>query len=242
MDDPFYLSKHSSLQAFFSASNDHSPKGTIDFPIRELCRTVNLHPDYYTLSTCSGRISLFESESTNADSTTDATNGKGSGRWLLSTHSTVTLPNLKAAIKTSSPTNTATGRTSTLLFKHEPALLHISCRTPIAAEHLLKAALGSGFRESGLTTSSHKSQSMLAIRGMGLSLATPIYADLLSTPETDTWLERLLSLYNDKFRANEQRLIRLQRNIELLLQPKAPVSKRAKRGGKWRASSNPTRA
>ena len=37
-----------------------------------------------------------------------------------------------------------------VLFKHEPFLMHVQCRSLAAAQTLQQLALGSGFRESGI--------------------------------------------------------------------------------------------
>jgi tRNA G37 N-methylase Trm5/tRNA(Phe) wybutosine-synthesizing methylase Tyw3 len=225
----FALAKQQGLLAFTDPDHDNSPKGSIDFPIRELCRTVNMHPDYFTLSTCSGRISLFESSAATATSGTgadvDATNGKGqSGRWLLSRHGTVSADRVAAAVASCS------SNSSLLTLKHEPALLHISCRDIVSADRLLKASLAAGFRESGITTSSRKEQAMVAIRGVGLMLSTPVYQDLAVSEAGEEWLKRLVDAANDRFRANEKRLVRLAEEIERALYDEAERAAAAPRG------------
>ena len=39
---------------------DRSPKGSVDERIRPLVDLINSHPDYVTLSSCSGRVALFD--------------------------------------------------------------------------------------------------------------------------------------------------------------------------------------
>ena len=41
---------------------DKSPKGSVDEPIRELVDLINAHPCFATLSSCSGRITLYDKE------------------------------------------------------------------------------------------------------------------------------------------------------------------------------------
>ena len=101
---------HHPLQLFI----DKSPKGSVDEAIRPLVDLLNAHPAYATLSSCSGRIALFDPSATSstadldAEAEADANNsnedtsgavdaepsaperdnatssGKGSGRWALS--------------------------------------------------------------------------------------------------------------------------------------------------------------
>jgi tRNA(Phe) wybutosine-synthesizing methylase Tyw3 len=39
---------------------DKSPKGSVDYKIRPLVDLINRHPEYVTLSSCSGRVALFD--------------------------------------------------------------------------------------------------------------------------------------------------------------------------------------
>ena len=44
----------------YSTEIDKSPKGSVDQKIRPLVDLINCHPDYVTLSSCSGRVALFD--------------------------------------------------------------------------------------------------------------------------------------------------------------------------------------
>lgn len=90
-------------------SIDKSPKGSVDEPIRPLVDLINRHPSFSTLSSCSGRISLFQpwkgpqneeepaeeqvigAEGAEVDPISHKTtgtpySGKGKGGWLLVSH------------------------------------------------------------------------------------------------------------------------------------------------------------
>lgn len=41
-------------------NNDKSPKGSVDEKIRPLVNLINLHPEFVTLSSCSGRVAMFD--------------------------------------------------------------------------------------------------------------------------------------------------------------------------------------
>ena len=103
---------------------DRSPKGSVDEPIRELISYINQQDDYVrssraqgriaavcqcvsvcpladcrtlrlsqvTTSSCSGRVSIF------AGSDGPGTGSKGSGRWALVCHRTVTAAEVSATI------------------------------------------------------------------------------------------------------------------------------------------------
>jgi len=80
---------------------DKSPKGSVDSPIRHMVDLINSHSRFCTLSSCSGRLSLFDpsgsSEGSNDINESDEptanhfteTSGKGRGRWVLVSHDQV---------------------------------------------------------------------------------------------------------------------------------------------------------
>lgn len=89
-------------------NNDKSPKGSVDEKIRPLVNLINLHPEFVTLSSCSGRVAMFDPVGYADDSidggneiiASDETNitaqkkaakgteisGKGRGKWIFVTH------------------------------------------------------------------------------------------------------------------------------------------------------------
>ena len=91
---------------------DKSPKGSVDAPIRHLVDLINSHSRYCTLSSCSGRLSLFDptgrsgniannidGETTDAHQFTEAS-GKGRGSWVLVSHDRVQPQALVEALDT----------------------------------------------------------------------------------------------------------------------------------------------
>eukprot|EP00559_Dactyliosolen_fragilissimus_P005267 CAMPEP_0184862136 /NCGR_PEP_ID=MMETSP0580-20130426/6648_1 /TAXON_ID=1118495 /ORGANISM="Dactyliosolen fragilissimus" /LENGTH=982 /DNA_ID=CAMNT_0027359875 /DNA_START=72 /DNA_END=3017 /DNA_ORIENTATION=+ len=89
---------------------DKSPKGSVDEHIRSLVDLLNSHPSYATLSSCAGRISLFDTQqkhdlnpttindenydnnnnnNDNSIVSTSMENTKGRGGWLLSSHAKI---------------------------------------------------------------------------------------------------------------------------------------------------------
>src|SRR6056300_708697 len=87
-------------------NNDKSPKGSVDEKIRPLVNLINLHPEFVTLSSCSGRVAMFDPVGYADDSNggneiiiaSDETNitaqnkkvvkgtemsGKGRGKWIF---------------------------------------------------------------------------------------------------------------------------------------------------------------
>ena len=157
--------KHRIITDLANNTNDLSPKGSVDAPITTLVDRINAHPHYYTTSSCSGRITLFQHYSSD---------GKGkSGRWLLCEHAAIPLPHLHQALHTAS---TAPAASTAAVLRFEPFILSVACRTLSAASLLLSAALQSGCRESGITSAQPNRPIMLSIR-CSIRMELPVLSD-----------------------------------------------------------------
>ena len=55
----FARRKAAALAALSSPAPDKSPKGGVDAPIAPLLEVLNSHPDLFTTSSCSGRVSVL---------------------------------------------------------------------------------------------------------------------------------------------------------------------------------------
>ena len=196
-------------------TNDLSPKGSVDAPVITLVDRINITQHYYTTSSCSGRISLFQHF--NSD-------GKGkSGRWLLCEHGTVTLPQLQQALHTASA-DPSTSAAAVLRF--EPFILSVACRTLSAASLLLSAALQSGCRESGITSAHPNRPVMVSVR-CSIRMELPLLSDAdglggLSERYVAVLWERL----NGKMADNMAKIARFEQWFETLCVKGAENSKR----------------
>jgi tRNA wybutosine-synthesizing protein 3 len=65
------------------------PTGSLDEPVVELVKYINESKDYYTTSSCSGRISVF---------VTNQGKAKG-GKWILVEHATITHEQLVVSLR-----------------------------------------------------------------------------------------------------------------------------------------------
>ena len=139
---------------------DRSHAGGIDPPILALCELINARPEFYTTSSCSGRVVLFWQRDAAADEPeADAepelgASGGGDppidgrakaagGRWLYITHDEPSLQDMLAA----APELPTSGLA---VFKQEPFLLHVRCCSMEAATVLYRLARECGLRESGV--------------------------------------------------------------------------------------------
>jgi tRNA wybutosine-synthesizing protein 3 len=231
-----------------TARLDKSPKGSVDAPVRGLVDLINLHPSFATLSSCSGRISLFDpnlqGETIKFDlmdpvdivhdgqpaivqgkGSTDTFIGSGKGGgggWLLVSHKVISDPKTLIELLDSDPVkvSSAMARGGRLLaFKMEPMLLHVAAATLERGQQLLQVALRAGFRESGLVVTPNRVS--VAIRSYSLSLSVPLSRRGSLRPP-DSYLTKLVEEANRRLAANLSRIEALQREIEQELFQREP--------------------
>ena len=172
---PLYLLNLSDLNTSNENKYDKSPKGCIDGPVISIVDFLNSVQEFYTTSSCSGRISVYE----------HGLSRKGIN-WLLVNHGTVTIDLIWDAIINKGieghnnildheNKNDSNHYNENLLisFKCEPSIIHVCCHNLEGAKTLLHMVLACGFRESGLTISG-SGKIMLAIRTNSDSLELPI--------------------------------------------------------------------
>ncbi|XP_004679578.1 PREDICTED: tRNA wybutosine-synthesizing protein 3 homolog [Condylura cristata] len=115
---------------------DLSRKGSLDEDIVELVQVLNRQEQFFTTSSCSGRIVLLDG----------GINGfevqKQNCCWLLVTHKPCIKEDVIAALKKAS---------GDAILKFEPFVLHVQCQQLQDAQILHSVAMDSGFRNSGIT-------------------------------------------------------------------------------------------
>ena len=131
---PFDDQKVQILKDLDSGEPDLSPKGHVDVLCEPILAVINRHPDAVSTSSCSGRISIFQTGDTNCKK-----KSRGGG-WLLVSHDAVTFDQVCNALQDLPQTP------GFVFFKFEPFILHVLCRTLPVANALLTAAVGAGYR------------------------------------------------------------------------------------------------
>lgn len=143
----FLKQKQKYLADLNSGRRDKSKKGCIDEEIRNLVHTINAQEDYYTTSSCSGRILLY---------TTSEDRKKNETEWLFVSHNTVSETEIRNSLNNSlnNVLNNSGGdlHHKTIFFRFEPLILHVVCKTMDAAEQLLQICGTCGLKHSGAIT------------------------------------------------------------------------------------------
>ncbi|HLG23922.1 MAG TPA: hypothetical protein VI564_03265 [Candidatus Nanoarchaeia archaeon] len=102
----------------FLSKKDKSKKGSIDDGIIGLINLINSKSDYYTTSSCAGRIVLLDNSSKK----------KNEKEWVLKKHSKVSAEEVTGLIE---------NYNGELWLKQEPVIIHIRCKSLDAARKLL---------------------------------------------------------------------------------------------------------
>jgi tRNA wybutosine-synthesizing protein 3 len=113
------------------SKSDKSSIGKWDDKIKKLCEKINSLEDYYTTSSCSGRIILMIDQEK-----------KGEDLFVFVSHDKVSFEELKKELSLK--------KNKKIKFKFEPCILHISCKTLEDAEKLYGKAKLAGWKKSGV--------------------------------------------------------------------------------------------
>ena len=115
---------------------DKSLKQSWDKPILKLCNKINKIDDYYTTSSCSGRILLIIDSKEKHDDL-----------FVFVSHSAITISELKKAIEAAIKTR------KLIYFKQDPCILHIACRSLEDAQKIHDLAKLAGWKRCGIIAS-----------------------------------------------------------------------------------------
>jgi len=112
---------------------DKSSVGKWDEKIISLCEKINSTENYYTTSSCSGRIILMIDQEK-----------KGENLFLFISHDKISFSQLKNEIIE------AVKKNKKIKFKLEPAIIHIACKTLEDAEELFEIGKNAGWKRLGI--------------------------------------------------------------------------------------------
>ncbi len=133
--DPFKQKKI----AFMERLEREAGLGRVDFDMIDVLRGINSLPDYFTTSSCSGRIMIARAERLGFSK---SVRSMGSFELVSKWHRPVTAGEVRGALE----------RLSDAWLMVRSAILHVVARRLDNAEELLRLARSSGFKHSGISS------------------------------------------------------------------------------------------
>ena len=171
-------------------------EGKVDRDIIPLLEKINSLENYFTTSSCSGRISVMEMPHFG-----DKLNSVWLGKW----HREVTDEEVLEAI--------GKHRSGQLWFLVRSPILHVAARTMEDAVKLLNLSIGLGFKYSNIKSVSHK-KLLVEIRSTE-RMDVPLGEDG-ELWVSEEYIGRIVSLANAQMRRFKGKLKRLEEEIEAL--------------------------
>ena len=165
---------------------DKSKKGSIDKEINSLVKKINSLENYYTTSSCSGRIVLIAKKSWK----------KQEMKWLLVSHKKVRLGEVKKALEKISK--------YPVWFRFEPLILHAAARTIEDAQQLVDKARAVGFKRSGIQSTKNK----IAVEIASTEIMSTIIADKGKMLVGEDYLKKLVDEANKRLERNKEKIKR----------------------------------
>lgn len=178
---------------------DLSKKGSVDSDILLLVSLINSRQEYFTTSSCSGRVLLIDGISESSEVQ------KQNCVWLFVSHHKCTADELIKGL----------GRScGDAVLKFEPFVLHVQCRRLEDAQIMHSVAINSGFRNSGLTVGK-TGKIISAIRSThGLEVPVSRQGTLLVNQD---YIHFLSQVANQKMEENLRRINRFYQNLQTAL-------------------------
>lgn len=175
----FKLDKSKAMKKFNSALK----KGEVDKPIISLLKVINILPDFYTTSSCAGRVILLH----------EFGKRKIDNKFILKEHEKVSVDKfLKIDLK---------DKKGRIWLKQEPFIIHIVSRSLENAKDILGLGLKSGLKHSGIFV--FKPERYIIELNGTQNLSVPITDNKKMLVSKD-YLNYLLKLADEKLQKNKE--------------------------------------
>jgi len=180
----------------FLSKPDKSGIGGIDEDIRKLVDLINRNPNFYTTSSCAGRIILMRE-----------TGKKQESVFVFVTHKKARADEIRYALLHDKRA------TNMIYLKEEPCILHAACRTIEDASRLVNLARQSGWKKSGII-STKKGKVMVEMVSTEI-LAAPVSENGKLLIE-DPYLKVLVRESNKKLAQTREKIKNLENNFKAM--------------------------
>jgi len=173
---------------------DRSKKGGVDWQIIPLLDVINAKKEYYTTSSCAGRIVLFAEPSDGR---------KDHAEWLFSSHDLVRFEEIKPALAK------IKDHEEIIFLRQESAILHVCCDSLESAEDLITIAKECGFKRTGIM--GIKKRIMLEVMSTE-KLDAPV-ADKGVLLVSDDYLRKLIEIADFRLARCREKMKRFEKRL-----------------------------
>jgi tRNA wybutosine-synthesizing protein 3 len=174
---------------------DRSRKGNVDKPIISLIEYLNSLENFYTTSSCSGRIYLL----TESDKKPDV-------KWLYVSHEKVSIKNILDALSEEELTKYSKDQ---IWLRQENLILHVACRTLEDANRILRISRDIGLRRSGIIADSK----IIIVEICSTEKMDVPVAEKGKLLVTEAYIKLITTIANQKFLKGREKLEKLEKEI-----------------------------
>jgi len=167
---------------------DRSKKQSVDKNIRQIVDFLNSLHNYYTTSSCSGRVMLIEMPEKGR---------KKESEWMFVSHEKATADSIKKALSKKTKNE--------VWLRQEGAIMHVCCRSMEDAQRLLSIVREQGFKRSGMISVHNR----IMVEIMSTECISAIVAKNGKVPVDDNYIKILAASANSSMALNKRRIERL---------------------------------
>ena len=183
MRDHFLFRKENQLR-----KTDKSLKGDWDERIRDLCEAINKKDNYYTTSSCSGRIVILKDSKIKSDDL-----------FIFVSHDEINFEDLKKALDKIEGDDL-------VYFKQDPVILHVACKTLKDAQRLIDVAVrDAGWKRCSIISTDKR---FMVELNSTEKMEFPIYFGKVLV--SDDYLRLIVSETNKKLKQSWGKITRLE--------------------------------
>jgi len=176
------------------SKTDKSSKQSWDKRILSLCNKINSFKDYYTTSSCSGRIAIMIDQEK-----------KSPDLFLKVYHDLIDFEKFKEDLN-----QIADLKKAIIKFKQEPCILHLVCRTLEQAQDFYDKSRKAGWRKHGIISS--KKRFIVEINGTGIIEFPIINKGKILV--NDEFLKLIVDLSNKKLKKSWKSINNLKKILD----------------------------
>ena len=173
---------------------DKSRAQGVDKGISKVVGLLNSKKNFYTTSSCAGRILVLK---------IPVSNRKDRVEWLFSSHDTVKFSDVKKALSGRVPPGK-------IWLRQDSAILHVCCRELSDAERFLAAVQKVGFKRSGIISSKNG----FTVEMASTEKLETLIAERKRVLVSDDYLRILIREANIKLKRTREKIRRLEGEIK----------------------------